>query len=218
MPSENEDKLRHGLSLQKSISDILQDFLSKEYIQSFVPDYYIGMPGYQNNKQFYAAFLIEINSNEKWAIYSTTSMKDRFKGQLWDAFNLKAIDSAISKAYLIYPDGLPDNKERDFLRRKNDIINKIGYYPKTIDDILSQSEFVNLLENHSLQNTSDGSKRGKLGNKFEDRVARLLSYANNLKKWQNDDNNIEGLHFDMFKKIVECFELPKDDTIIIEAT
>ena len=218
MSSDNEGKMQHGLSLQKSITNILQDFLSQKYIQSFETDYYIGKPGYQNERQFYAAFLVEINSEEKWAIYSTTSMKDRFKGQLWDAYNLKAIDSSISKAFLVYPDGLPQDKERDFLRRKNDIINKIGYYPNTIDDILSQSEFVNLLENHTLQDTSDGSKRGILGNKFEDRVARLLSYADNLQKWQTNDRNIEGLHYDVFKKIVNCFELPPNDTLNIEAS
>ena len=218
MSMSNEDRMLHGQSLQQSIENILTDFVDKGYIKSFTPDYYIGKPGYQNTKQFYVAFLVEINDTERWALYSTTSMKDRFKGQLWDAFHIKEIDPSVSKAFLIYPDGLSTSNERPFLKRKEDIVNKIGYYPHTIDDILSQSDFVNYLEDYALDDNSDGSKRGVLGNKFEDRVARLLSYANNLAKWKTDAQNLEGLHYDMFVKIVDCFGLSKNDTMEISAT
>ncbi len=218
MSSSNEDKLLHGRSFQDSISHILDDFVDKKFIKSYTPDYYIGKEGYQNTKQFYVAFLVEIDDHEKWALYSTTSMKDRFKGQLWDAFHIKEIIKSVSRAYLIYPDGLPQEQKRPFLKRKEEIVEKLGYYPNTIDDIVSQSELVNILEEYALENTSDGSKRGILGNKFEDRVARLLSYANNLKKWKTNDSNIEGLHYDMFKKMAECFELSKEETESLYAT
>ncbi len=218
MSMSNEDRMLHGLSLQQSIIEILTDFQSNNYIKSFTPDYYIGKPGYQNTRQFYIAFLVELNNDEKWALYSTTSMKDRFKGQLWDAFHVKEIDPTITKAFLIYPDGLSQANERPFKKRKEEIINKIGYYPHTIDDILSQSEFTNFLEDYALGDSSDGSKRGVLGNKFEDRVARILSYANNLSKWKTNAANIEGLHYDLFEKIADCFELSKSDTKEIVAT
>ena len=35
MSTDNEEKMQHGLSLQKSIKNILQDFLSQKYMSNF---------------------------------------------------------------------------------------------------------------------------------------------------------------------------------------
>lgn len=215
--SENEDKSKHGISFQKSVENILKDMLEHKYIRNYIYDYYVAMPGYID-EQFYVAFLVEFNNSEKWALYTTTKMRDRFKGQLWDAHYVKKIDSSVKKAYLIYPDGLAKGDENAFLSKKNAILNRTGYYPNTIDDILSQSEFANLIEDTALSDVSSASRRGILGNRFEDRVARIMAYSNNLRKWKTGDGNIEGLHYDLFEKIVKCFDLDKDKVYRISAS
>ena len=93
MAFTNADKSKHGTSAQNSLEDILDFCVKCEYLSGYQKNYRIGKPGYDNDKQFYVPFLVEFNDGEKWALFSTTSMRtDRIKGQQWDAFNLKQID------------------------------------------------------------------------------------------------------------------------------
>lgn len=216
MSMSNSDRTEHGKNAQDGLEAVMQHCLELGYIKSIVTNYRVGLNGYPDDQQFYAPFLIELPDGKKWAIYSTTSMRDRFKGQLWDAYFLKKIDSSIIMAYLVYPDGLDSKTEKPFLTKKFAINSKSGYY--SIDDILSQDEFNNIIETYVLGTTINGSNAGKLGNKFEDRVAHLLSYSANLQKWKTGAATLEGLHYNIFSSIVECFELPKDKTLSITAT
>lgn len=85
----NSDRTEHGKNAQDSLEAVMQHCLDLGYIKSITPNYRIGLQGYSDDTQFYAPFLIEFDNGNKWAIYSTTSMRDRFKGQLWDAYFLK---------------------------------------------------------------------------------------------------------------------------------
>lgn len=216
MSMSNSERTEHGKNAQDSLEAVMQHCLDLGYIKSITPNYRIGLQGYSDDTQFYAPFLIEFDDGNKWAIYSTTSMRDRFKGQLWDAYFLKKIDDTIISAYLVYPDGMDEKNVKPFLAKKTAILSKNGYY--SIDDILSQDEFNNLIEKYVLGSTVNGSNAGKLGNKFEDRVAHLLSYSANLQKWKTQAATLEGMHYNIFTSIVECFELPKDKTVSISAT
>lgn len=217
MAFSNADKSRHGRSAQDSLLSILQRCKSLGYIVDFIEEYRLGKAGFTNRKQFYAPFLITFFDNIKWVLFTTTSMRtDRIKGQQWDATNLKEIDNQIAAAYLVYPDGVSEQINHEFLRQNQKYRNKEEY--SAIDAIVSQEEINNMIEAYALQNKTAGQKKDIQGNNFESRVADILSFRQNLIKWQNNDNTIEGMHYDLFFNVVECFGLDKNKVQSITAT
>ena len=213
----NEEKSKHGRSAQLGMEEILKRCVDVGYLVQVSKNYGIGKEGYKNKKQFYAPFLIIFSDESKWAIFTTTSMRtDRIKGQQWDAFNLKEIDPLITQVYLVYPDDLDEKELHEFLRQNKKYEEKDEY--SIIDAIVSQDQISNMIEAYAIRDKSFGQKKDIQGNSFEDRIARVLSYEQNLSKWKTDDATLTGMHFDIFRNIVSCFELKKDNTVYIDAT
>jgi hypothetical protein len=218
MESSNMDKVKHGHSAKDSMDVILMRCLNLGYIVHLSSDgYRIGKDGFSNQKQFYAPFLIAFADKSKWAIFTTTSMRtDRIKGQQWDAINLMEIDPLITHAYLVYPDGVEESVKSEFIRQNKKYVNKEEY--SAIDAIISQDEMYNMIESYAIRNKNKGQIKDIQGNNFENRIAAILSFPKNLEKWKSADKTIEGMHFDVFRNIVECFGLDKDNTVEINAT
>lgn len=217
MVFSNADKQQHGQSAQKGLKSILQNCEDMDYLKSFIKNYKIGKKGYNSSDQFKAHFLIEFNNGSRWILHTTTSMRtDRAKGVQWDVFNLKEIDSKITKAYLIYPDGIEENERAEFLRIKEAYANNNEY--SVIDDVLSQDQINNLIEEYAIHNKSVGQIKDIQGNNFENRISSILNYEENLSKWKNNVKTIEGMHFSMFKTIIDCFKLDKHNVLKIDAT
>ena len=129
---------------------------------------------------------------------------DRIKGQQWDALNLKEINQAISKALLIYPDGV-SKKEADSFANQNQKYQKNEEY-SAIDRIVSQDEISNIIEAYAIKDKTKGQIKDIQGNNFEDKISRIFSYRDNFTKWKTHSVTIEGLHFDVFTKMAKVFE------------
>ena len=217
MEFSNGDKSKHGKSAKNSLSNILKRCVDNGYLSQIISEYRVGKPNYSNSKQFYAQFLIIFNDESKWILFTTTSMKtDRVKGHQWDTINLKEIDPLITRAYIVYPDGISDDLKNEFIRQNNKYIDNYEY--SAIDAIVSQDEINNLIESYAIKNKSTGQIKDIQGNNFENKIADILNYNDNLVKWKNNDRTLEGMHFDIFLNIVNCFELDKNSTIKITAT
>lgn len=97
MEISNGQKSKHGKKAQNTLLKLIEYSKDKNYIKSFQKEYRVGKSGFTNKKQFYAPFIIEFTNNEKWIIFSSTSMRtDRIKGQQWDALNTKEINPSIT--------------------------------------------------------------------------------------------------------------------------
>lgn len=217
MTFSNADKAKHGKSAQYSLAGILQRCLENGYITKYVADYRVGKDNYNNDKQFYAPFMIFFDDLSKWALFTSTSMRtDRIKGQQWDAANLRNIDPSITHVYLIYPDSVSDDIKNEFIRQNDKYSNKDEY--SAIDEVISQDTIYNYIESYAIRNKNQGQIKDIQGNNFESRVAAILSHNLNLNKWKNNDNTIEGMHYNLFRKIVECFELDPSEIKSMIAT
>lgn len=215
MAFTNAEKLQHGQSAQESLESILKHCKNAGYLTSISKTYRVGKSGYHNPAQFYAPFLITFEDQTKWALFTTTSMRtDRIKGQQWDAKNLKEINPSISKVYLIYPDACKE--ENEFIRQNNKYANKEEY--SALDAILSQNQIAILIEEYALKDKTVGQIKDIQGNSFESRIAIILSYAENFKKWKTKAVTLEGMHYGMFESIINCFGLIPEDTENIKAT
>lgn len=216
MAFSNADKLKHGISAQAGLENILKRCLQSKYIISVIANYRTGKTGFINT-QFYTPFLIEFTDGTKWALFTTTSMRtDRIKGQQWDALNLKEINPQITSVFLVYPDGVSADIRADFQRQNNKYANKEEY--SAIDAIVSQDEISNLIENYAIQDKNKGQKKDIQGNSYENRIATILSYKENFIKWKTGKATLEGMHYDVFKTIMDCFCLDRNTVVSISAT
>jgi len=217
MAFTNAEKSQHGVNAQNNLENILAYCGEKGYVSAYIKNYRVGKAGYANDEQFYVPFLVEFSSGEKWLIFSTTSMRtDRIKGQQWDAINLKEIDPSITKAYLVYSDGVNDHDKAEFERQHHKYIS--GYEFSAIDGVINQDTLYNLIEATALSELNAGQIKDIQGRGFEDRVAAVLSSAENITKWKTNAPTLVGYHYSMFDAIVTKLDLSPLTTIDIFAT
>lgn len=230
MTFSNADKQKHGQNAQDALNALLT-FLKEELhlIKNYTHNYRIGKPGYEKN-QFYAPFLITFHNEVCWIIFSSTTIRsDRIKGQQWDASNLKCINDLITKAILVYPDGIPSKEIKQAKKFNNSYMNKEQY--SKIDNVLSMSELRIEIENYArnlqanlelAKGTSlkkiNGRKKHFEGNDFEKLIANILINPDNLTKWQTSDKTTDGLHYNIFNTIINKFDVDKLKILRIDAT
>lgn len=212
----NSDKQEHGQNAKNVLEAILLECKNYAYIKEIIKDYRCGYYKYDNT-QFYCNFVIVFRNNEKWIVNITTSFRsDRVKGNQWDSYNIKQIDSSISRAVLVYPDGLPQDEKDNFIAHNLKILNKIHY--SAIDTIVSQSELFEMIENFANGHLAVGVKKDIQGNNFELYIANILTNSENFKRWTTADPKIVGMHYDVYEKILQCFKFDKRNVSKITAT
>ena len=212
----NSDKQEHGQNAQSTMEELLRKCEEFSYIKETIKDYRCGYEGFSGS-QFYCNFLIVFQDDSKWIIKITTSFRsDRIKGNQWDSFNIKEIDPSISKSVLVYPDDLPETEKEKFIVHKLKILNHLHF--SSIDDIVGQNELFELIENYAYKDLKPGSRRGKAGNKFEDYIANILSYQQNLDKWNTENPKLVGMQYNFFEKIFTKFGIKRNEFVKIEAT
>lgn len=216
MSSSNSNRNKRGNSLKTVLTYMMELCKDLNYIKDYQKDYQLGMPDYTDQNQFKAPYLIEFNDNTEWIVYTTTSLRDRIKEQYWDAYNLKNLNGNITEAYLVYPDTLDSNEKNKFIAKNNKIQN-MGEF-SSLEALVSQDSFFNRIESYALKNLSANQQREKKGNNFEKRVAITLSNPCNLEKWKTQDDMLEGLHYNIFEKIITCFNLDRSNVESISST
>lgn len=217
MEFTNSEKSKHGTSAQSALLSLVILNKKKHYIKDYILNYRVGNPGFKSKHQFYAPFLIRFPNNDEWILFSTTSMRsDRIKGNQWDAFNLKQINPNIQKAFLVYSDGAPKTELLKFRQQNERYITNYEY--SELDGVISQTELNNLIEEKNLISLNQGQKKDRQGQNFEKWITDILSNPDNFKKWKLDDKVITGLHYPVFKKILDSFKVSAKNIIKIDAT
>lgn len=212
----NSEKAQHGRNAMDNLNKLLMYCQDQKYIISFVKSFRVGKSGY-NMEQFYAPYKIDFLDKESWILYSTTSMKtDRIKGQQWDALNIKAIDSKISAAYIVYPDSLNESSVSEFESQNQKYVNKLEL--SAIDGLVSQSCLLRMIEHKALSNRDAGQITDLQGRNFEAEIAMILSSKDNLNKWQTKNPLITGLNYTIYTYIMDKLRLPTKQITCVEAT
>lgn len=214
----NRQKAKHGRSAQESLSKFLDHCKEKNYIQDYKEGYKTGKPGFINQKQFSAPFLITFNTGEKWILFCTTSVRsDRIKGQQWDAFNIKRDVPSIKKAYIvIYPER---DASSDYNAAENitqGIVNGATY--SAIDGVIAEPTLHSFIEQVAMSTLSRGQVTDLQGRNFEDLIAMILSNKDNLTKYLTNDKTITGMHYSYFHDIISSLKINPLPIKYIEAT
>ena len=218
MSDSNKDKSRHGASNNKALNELLVELKNEELLTNYEKDFRSGYSDYSMS-QFRAPYMITLNNGENWLLFNTTSMRtDRIKGNQWDAFNLRQLIPDITFAAIVYPDSTSEKDLIAFEHQRNKYINQKEY--SEIDDIISQSELLTLLEEKYMEDVETGRKLDLRGRKFERQIEFIISNSSNMLKWHdtNDSMRLVGVHYDIFKRIVGAFGLTPAEVIRIDAT
>lgn len=198
----NTDKVKHGNNAKDALEALLKP-LEKHYLKQIVRNYCIGENGYENKKQFKADYLLIFKDNTNWIVHSTTSYRsDRAKGNQWDFLNIKKNNKNVSKAILVYPDSISEKEKNNILTAKKELKTKKNY--TVIDDIFSQWELFIKIEEYALKDKVSGAKNTTKGNVYEEVIATILSNKSNLNKIKYNSNTEDGLHYKVFKTIINA--------------
>lgn len=214
----NSDKSQHGQSFQDSIEHFIVNLNDPKLPFELETGKRLGYNGY-SPEQFYIPYAITFPDGTMWAVYATTSMRDRFKGQLWDAYNVKQLDSRIEYAFLVYPDSVSEGERRLFENKAASIDD--GYYYSYIDFVVPESEFQVLLEEKAMDSAglSGGVQGDRRGRSFERHIVETMEHDGNLARLkEGSSSNQSGYFFALFKMIVEAFGVDASQISSISAT
>lgn len=215
---DNKAKNKHGDNAQNSFEHYLDSCKERGLIKDYIK---YTRPLSIKNYRVYAPFIIIISSTEYWAVFSTTSIRDRIKSNLWDSLLLKNLydkdnTPIIKKCYLVCPDSL-SSKEQENYKRASEYIQKINEKGTkifdTLDAIITQTGFRKLMESRKISAMSKGAASDFQGNNFEKEMADILQEKTNIDHW-NGIPLTTGNSYHIFKKILEKFGLSEHHTII----
>ncbi len=219
----NKEKSIHGQVNHDELESILSDCLQNGFISDYQKKFRIGNPEVSNSEQFYAPFMIQFSNRNRWIIFATTSMRtDRIKGQQWDAFNIKELDTSIIKAFLTYPSDADD--VLNFQRQNDKYINNEEI--SALDGVISFDELISLIkqefyndiqeeitidDNLSETALDEFLTRGKIwdkeGKSFEKQIANILSSKEFLNTYKNGKTIKNNNDFSFFTKLIQSFNL-----------
>lgn len=234
----NKTKAVNGINNQNAINSVLSNCLSEGYISDFQKNFRIGNPEAENEKQFYAPFMIQFPNRNRWVIFATTSMRtDRIKGQQWDAYNLKELDSSITTALIVYPANKVNNrtfKKQDLKYQQKQEISAIDrifnydelrlaiqneFYSQVKEEINIDDKDKNLKDSAQIETfLNNGHIWDRNGKNFEIQIATILSSKDYLSAWDggNDEKNDKNYLF--FCKMMDGFNIQKHTVKSIKAT
>ena len=212
----NAEKMQHGQDAQSVIEGILDEALVAGYIRSFDSYYQLGYPG-RKQDQFYSPFLAVFPNGDKWAIFTSSSMRtDRVKQYFWDAEHLKKIETDIVKAYLVYSDDISDREKKEFLRLTHLITSGALY--STLDGVYSASAFREKIKRLGTSDKNAGFVKNAEGHAFERRLANSLASKANLRILKGTRTNSIPNNIDLLKLVLNSLDLSPTEIDYITAT
>lgn len=150
----NSAKSQNGSDLNALVKELLNNYLSKNYIKSFVYEPRYNHPS-TPYKQFSPDFEIELNNGDTIIIDNTTTARhDRFKQKQWDAYGVKTHFSNKGKSvgyFVVLPndDCIGNDNSRDKEIRNVELEqSKVrgGSYFSMIDDVIQLNDLISIIE------------------------------------------------------------------------
>lgn len=204
----NKAKSIHGVLAKNSLDYILNELKDKDCIKHIKEKI-------EKDKDIpyslYAKRIITLPNDETWALYVTTSFRsDRVKGTHWDSLLLKKFSLA-DKCWLIFFSNISDEDRHkiDKEQEKIDNIKRSSHAMNELDGILYDIELYTNITKIAMDCLPHGRKEDKAGRSFEERIASIINYPDNLKIWNSTDNNVLGNQYLIFYQILHKLNLQK---------
>ena len=109
--NDNQIKSNNGKACKQILLNSLINLQKEKTISYCETQYRDGYSEFSSN-QFFAPFLVEFTNREVWILFSTNSIRsDRVCIQQWNSYHIKNIRPSVTKAYLVVPDEIVNNKK-----------------------------------------------------------------------------------------------------------
>lgn len=215
--SDNTEKSNRGISGQENLKELIESLCDKDYIVSYVEDYRDGYKGF-DEKQFFFQYRIEFSNHECWLLHSTTSIRsDRMNIQQWNAEHLKRLNGYVKKAFVVYPNGLPEKEEKIAKSYQRKLADARAY--SAVDGVFCQSEMYARVERYALELMgSKGKALAARGVNFEKWIVEILNNQDNYSKWKNGNDIQTGYMYDVYRSFIESMDLNRSQVVGIVAT
>lgn len=207
---DNTEKNKRGNEFKKIVKDILKVLPEIRNIRSrsfSYPDH---------NQKFGFDYDIELSNEEHWLIQCQTSLGDITQKHEWRAMNIQKIIESdksfvdrISRYYVVFE----DNAGHGSVSLANR--HKAGEIKSVIDGYLSVHDMVETIQEYSyiIEEKEQGAKNALRGLKKELYVKQILENEANFRKYFTGEN-IPGLEFHMYTKIMSKFGIKPDDKVV----
>lgn len=216
---DNQQKTLAGKATNLTLYEVLNEIEEVSKLNVSVKKNYL--TGYDRcEKQFKMDYQIcfEDHNNEKWLIKSTSSIRsDRIYGNEFFAQNIKIIDKAVTKIFVVIPDSVTDaemkNKEAYSKKIKSD------KYISFIDDILTFSELRDKVLEYASEKIVQGLSANILGDNAEVYISKLLCDDKNWRLWNNFEEEsklIKSSTYRIFSEILKEIDLKMNEHRIID--
>lgn len=209
---ENQIKAQHGIHAKRTLDYVVVELENYGAFEKHKdsPSY-----GYDDHdkSQFKADKEITASDGTEYILYSTNSIRsDRVKGQQWDAYNIKQIESRIEYAYIIIPDD-------DALKGSVTFREKMrsGSMYSAIDDILTIDEFYEAEIAKYGERLKSGVRHDLEGRKFEELFCSILGSRENLNRFNGVGTDI-GYLYETFHKVMRALGFDPGEIDSIFAT
>lgn len=148
--NDNKIKSIKGNICKQLLLNSLVDLQKDKTISYCETQYRNGYDEFSAN-QFFAPFLVEFTNGEAWILFSTNSIRtDRVCIQQWNSYHLKNIRSSITKAYLVIPNEIANNKkEFEIAMSYNEKIRNKEIF-SSIDGVYLQDQIIKKIAEHGL--------------------------------------------------------------------
>lgn len=216
--TDNKSKNEHGTNGFEALEEYIKTCKERNLIEDYKCKQNMNIQDYK----VYTPFIIKFSPTDKfspteyWALFSTTSIRDRIKSNFWDSFLFKELykeneTSVIKKCYLVCPDSISTKKgEEQKLDSARKYIKKINTQGikrfDTLDGIITLTELRKLIEQKKSEGMNPGAASNFQGKNFEDEIATILEAKANIDYWNGDDL-ATGNSYDIFEKILVKFGL-----------
>ena len=214
MNSDNSKKAQSGSNQRKELSALIADLKKQFNSVTFKKKNYRKYIAYgalhKLSTQFSVNEEVEFNDEhpEIWLIKTSSSLRsDRIKGDEFDIEHIKSIlklanNQVDIKAYFVVQDNPSDKDLTQFKNYKEKVLDKkiVTFF----DDILTFSEFQNLLQSRCSKYLSQGIQSNILGSNSEKEISDAFNNPNNVILWNNPSNSIiKSRNFSIVKALLE---------------
>lgn len=206
MRSSNGDKAKAGANTSKELLNLLETIVNRYNTLSLDKNIEYGEKG-KDSKQFKANAKINFDKeNLSWLVDVSSSFRsDRMKGKEFDIEHLKKILKKLgidTEAYFVLPDNAKEKDVKDLKSFEQHIQaqDRVTYF----DGAMLMNSFRNILEQKATESINQGKRSNLLGKSGEVILYKAFKNKNNIKIWNDpNDNLIQSSNYSLFKTVVK---------------
>lgn len=218
--NDNAKKNKRGSYGKQSLESLVINLKEKGYIAGYKTVNGEWTQADSTGYRLYSPFVIEFADGEQWALYYTSSLRERIKQDRWDSFLMKRFRNINHCYTVIFEKEPPAAGQESDAEKADRLIRKARESADALpelDGAMTATDLYNLIEQRYAQQQEHGVREAVAGMNFETRLVNILNSVANLACWQGDELQV-GQEYGIFAQVLNCWGCPREGVRRIMAT